>query len=132
MKTSQALQLSASVVGIAAVAYWLLKKPSESEKIAKQQTAQQKEQQSPSGSEIISVTFKPSDITAVQQVDPVIERVGRGWNLGALVAKGLEFEYQIFWLDYDAQKSKPSDNDWRMKIVQTLGVSPNIITLSKR
>lgn len=132
MKTNQTLYLSASVVGIAAVAYWLLKKPSESEKVSSQQAAQQKEQQSPSGSEIISVTFKPSDITAVQQVDPVIERVGRGWNLGTLVAKGLEFEYQIFWLDYNAQKSRPSNNEWRMKIAQTLGISPAIITLSKR
>lgn len=132
MKTNQALQLSASVVGIAAVAYWLLKKPSESEKIVSRQIAQQKEQQGAGSSELISVTFKPNEITEVQQVDPVIERIGRGWNLGAMVAKGLEFEYQIFWLAYNAQKSKPSDSDWRMKIAMTLGVSPAIITLSKR
>ena len=129
MKTEHALYWGAGALGLGAAIYWLMKKPSDADTLASAQLASEKQMQD-AGPQVISVTYKPSEITKIQQVDPVIERVGRGWNLGALAYKGADFEYQIFWLPYNAQKTKPSAAQWRASIAAAMGVAPAIVDAS--
>ena len=77
--------------------------------------------------EILPVVYKPSEITLVEQIEPVIARAGVGWNMGALIHHGQASDYRIFQLPDPTVKTLPTTGQWSAAIAKSLGVDPSVV-----
>lgn len=121
---SRTWMLAAGAVGVGVGLWWHFRKSSSPSTSASTPALDE------GSAGLLPVTYMPSDIERVEQIEPVIARAGVGWNMGALIRHGQAADYRIFQIPDASLAHKPSAASWSAAIAKSLGVDPSRIQVS--